>query len=612
MQFSTLEVGLMILVAGEPARVIKCTPPSEVEVLRLKDKRRFLVPVDNIVLLPPAQCNDSIVPIDNFMDLLESASSKEIKTAEERFLAISQYLSKEITIEMAVSVCNVGKARFYQILRTYDENIGIASLLPKRKGRKKGESKISAEVEALIQRAIDKKRVGKGLTYAKVWSEVRFSCVENHEPIPSIGTVTARIKKLDGKTLHAKRFGSEAAAQVYGAKPGAQTTTGPLAVAQIDHTLVDIILCDEESRIPIGRPWLTVVIDVHTRVLLGYYIGFNAPSAVSVACAITHAAFPKQHYLKQIGLESSDVLYPFYGVPKVLQMDNAVEFRSLTLERACSIYGIKTEFRPPGKKHYGGAVERLIGTLMTSNVHFLSGTTFSNVQQRKGYHSERKSVLSLREFAKWFAGQVVIYHATMHRGIKQTPGDCWNKAFANADGSINMPPLIHEPLRFRLNFMPSVRRSISPKGIAFRGRYYWSPGFNPFVGTKNVLIKFDPLSLLTIWVELNGEYVVANYSDLTGSHLSLEEHLLRAGNSKKLAWISEEAVAKTYQQNETLIQGSARTTKKIKKQAAAIKEYQKYLTDVGQKSGKEFVAEDLYDDNLDYSKKPRPYTSEDV
>ncbi|MNI84912.1 hypothetical protein D3C73_1418560 [compost metagenome] len=94
--------------------------------------------------------------------------------------------------------------------------------------------------------------------------------------------------------------------------------------------------------------------------------------------------------------------------------------------------------------------------------------------------------------------------------------------------------------------------------------------------------------------------------------MSLEEHLLRVGNSKKLACISEEAVAKTYQQNETLIQGSARTTKKIKKQAAAIKEYQKYLTDVGQKTGREFVAEELYDENLDYSNKPRPYASEDV
>ena len=43
--------------------------------------------------------------------------------------------------------------------------------------------------------------------------------------------------------------------------PGADV---PLAVVQIDHTLLDIIVLDEEMRLPIGRPWLTLAIDVLT------------------------------------------------------------------------------------------------------------------------------------------------------------------------------------------------------------------------------------------------------------------------------------------------------------------------------------------------------------
>lgn len=125
------------------------------------------------------------------------------------------------------------------------------------------------------------------------------------------------------------------------------------------------------------------------------------------------------------------------------------------------------------------------------------------------------------------------------------------------------------------------------------------------------MVKFDPLSLLTIWVELGGEYLVANYSDLTGSDLSLEEHLLRTGNGKKLAWVSEAEVAKTHRQNEALVQGSGRTTKKAKKQAAAIKEYHKYLHDVGLGGTEKIVPEVLPRENLNYSKKPKPFTSED-
>ena len=35
---------------------------------------------------------------------------------------------------------------------------------------------------------------------------------------------------------------------------------------QIDHTIVDLIVVDEVTRTPIGRPILTLAIDVHTRV----------------------------------------------------------------------------------------------------------------------------------------------------------------------------------------------------------------------------------------------------------------------------------------------------------------------------------------------------------
>jgi hypothetical protein len=36
-------------------------------------------------------------------------------------------------------------------------------------------------------------------------------------------------------------------------------------LVQIDHTLVDVIVVDEIERKPIGRPWLTLVVDVATR-----------------------------------------------------------------------------------------------------------------------------------------------------------------------------------------------------------------------------------------------------------------------------------------------------------------------------------------------------------
>ena len=53
---------------------------------------------------------------------------------------------------------------------------------------------------------------------------------------------------------------------------------------------------------------------------------------------------------------------------------------------ACRDAGIRTIWRRPGTPHYGGHIERLIGTQMGA-VHLLPGTTFSNPEDRAGYDS---------------------------------------------------------------------------------------------------------------------------------------------------------------------------------------------------------------------------------
>ena len=56
----------------------------------------------------------------------------------------------------------------------------------------------------------------------------------------------------------------------------------PLDIIQIDHTKVDVILVDEETRKPIGRPIITVAIDVFSRMIFGFYISFEGPSYFNV------------------------------------------------------------------------------------------------------------------------------------------------------------------------------------------------------------------------------------------------------------------------------------------------------------------------------------------
>jgi putative transposase len=163
-----------------------------------------------------------------------------------------------------------------------------------------------------------------------------------------------------------------------------------------------VIVVDEGDRLPIGRPWLTLAIDVASRVVLGFSISLEGPSAVSVALALVHAVLPKDLWLADRQLE---VPWPMWGLPELLQLDNAPEFHSRALVRGAQEYGIRIDYRPPGTPHFGGHIERLIGTTR-GTVHLLPGTTFSNVAEKGAYPSEKASVLTLVELERWLALQV--------------------------------------------------------------------------------------------------------------------------------------------------------------------------------------------------------------
>jgi putative transposase len=142
---------------------------------------------------------------------------------------------------------------------------------------------------------------------------------------------------------------------------------------QIDHTVIDLIVVDARDRQPIGRPYLTLAIDVFTRCVLGMVVTLEAPSAVSVGLCLAHVACDKRPWLEGLDVEMD---WPMSGKPRLLYLDNAAEFKSEALRRGCEQHGIRLDYRPPGQPHYGGIVERIIGTAMQMIHDELPGTTF--------------------------------------------------------------------------------------------------------------------------------------------------------------------------------------------------------------------------------------------
>lgn len=64
---------------------------------------------------------------------------------------------------------------------------------------------------------------------------------------------------------------------------GARRADYALQIVQIDHTPVDVFVVDAVHCRPIQSPWLTLAIDLASRMVAGFYPNLEAPS-VSQPC----------------------------------------------------------------------------------------------------------------------------------------------------------------------------------------------------------------------------------------------------------------------------------------------------------------------------------------
>src|SRR3546814_9200103 len=68
------------------------------------------------------------------------------------------------------------------------------------------------------------------------------------------------------------RGGPDAARSRQSAGDVPPPVTAVLQQVQIDHTVVDLMIVDEYDRVPIGRPYLTIAIDVFSRCVPGFVV----------------------------------------------------------------------------------------------------------------------------------------------------------------------------------------------------------------------------------------------------------------------------------------------------------------------------------------------------
>jgi putative transposase len=424
-------------------------------------------------------------------------------------------------IDEAAGELRLCRAYVYRLLAAFRTRPRTSTLLHKTEGRKAGARFISPEVELIVENAIHSfylQRIKP--SFSALVLQIQADCHRAGLKPPDPKTIRRRVLALDERKITASRHGPKVAREKYDPVSRSPLITQALERVQLDHTPVDLIIVDERNRKPVGRPWLTLTIDIASRMVCGFHLSMTPPSTISVALALAHCVAPKDLWLADRKLNFE---WPVSGLPTVVYMDNAKEFKTEALRSAAEEHGFELEYRPMGLPHFGGHIERLIGTMMGA-VHLIPGTTFSSVTERGDYSSAKEAVMTLPELEKWFALQVHAYHSAIHSNLNTTPLIAWKDAVAARFSPIRQ---VVDQRSFFLDLLPGERRKIRRDGIRLFNIHYWDNVLSPLAGRINapVLVKYDPRDLSTIYYQdEEGNYWTIPYRDLGAPPISLWEH----------------------------------------------------------------------------------------
>ncbi|WP_338661248.1 transposase family protein [Pararoseomonas sp. SCSIO 73927] len=317
---------------------------------------------------------------------------------------------------------------------------------------------------------------------------------------PSYEAVNAHVKRICAYTLVFCREGKTVADERFRLDQGGWLTTHANEIWEIDDTRVDLICLGKDGKTVIGRPWLTFVIDRHTRMIMSYVLTFSPPDTETALEAVRLAMLPKKFFSgREPGLGK---FWPAQGRPDEIHVDQGKPYNSKGFKASMMRLGIPHHTLPRLKAWYKGTVERVFGTAMREVFHLVAGSTRSNFYDRDADEiaPELVAEATLEEAEIKLLGWLLNeYMRRPHRGIQDTPLNMWERSMKDHDQRM---PLTRADIINATSL--SVGRRIRRGGIVVDELRYLTPhglrmemkATSP--SDREVVVRRDPGDLTTI------------------------------------------------------------------------------------------------------------------
>ncbi|MDA1924757.1 MULTISPECIES: integrase catalytic domain-containing protein [Bacillus cereus group] len=342
---------------------------------------------------------------------------------------------------------------------------------------------------------------------------------------------------------------------------------GPGSLYQIDSTVADVyVVSSTNYNSIIGRPTLYLVVDVFSRMIVGFHVDTRPASLEMARLSLYCAVSDKVEYCKSLGVSIERGEWIASNLPAALLADRG-ELMGKEAQRLADRINIRLENTPPYRADLKGIVERALGVLQQSAKPLLPGYVEKNFGKRGAPDYRLSAALTIQDIRKIIIEYIKMYNqktlehyelneAMLRDQVIPTPNNIWRWGIEKCSGILSTYP--KEELKFA--FMSVDIGKVSGEGIKYKNiRYTCTKAIQEhwFEKARNkrwkIRLLFDPRNMTFMYIkdENTSSYLVCEMdrtSAYYGKSLSEIEYLQKIERELKQNKIKENLERKvTYQ-----------------------------------------------------------------
>lgn len=278
----------------------------------------------------------------------------------------------------------------------------------------------------------------------------------------ALRTFTRRTEKVDRFDLAVMRYGYQEARRMFRMAKGHMPGTYPLAYVEIDHAQLRLWVVDDKLGLPLGRPWVTVVRDRYSGMVLGFYVSFRGPSLASTFAAIRHSL----HYHGDLNKCFPDLEHSWvaFGRGTTYVSDRGRDFLSPRYQTAILQLGSYFNYCESRTPWHKPNIERIFLSIYSDLLETMPGQVFKGLSYSRDYNPKKDAVVRFSTLTYLLVKWAVDHHPYKPNRYRQArPIDLW------LDGIGDAPPG-YLPNVDSLNLVLGTRRlgTMGSEGIRYK------------------------------------------------------------------------------------------------------------------------------------------------